>query len=69
MSPRTFTILFPDAEVQYGFTDRIFVVGDHLKRDGVTWIVTSVGESGGNGKHESITVRQDGDSPPSERPL
>jgi hypothetical protein len=68
LSPRTLTIFFPDAGVQYWFTDRIFVVGDHLKRDGMTWIVTSVGESGGGGKHESITVRQDGDSPPSDGP-
>jgi hypothetical protein len=67
MSRRTLAF-FPDAEAQYWFTDRIFVVGDQLQRDGVTWFVTSVGESGGRGKHESITVRQDGDSPPSDGP-
>jgi hypothetical protein len=32
MSPRTLAIFFPDAEVQYWFTDRVFVVGEHLKR-------------------------------------
>jgi hypothetical protein len=58
----------PDAEVQHWSSDRIFVVGDHLKRDGATWIVTSIDEAGGNAKHESITVRRDGDSPPSEGP-
>jgi hypothetical protein len=68
MSPRTLAILFPDAEAQYWFTDRFFVVGDRLQRGGVTRFVTSVGESGGRGKHESITVRQDGDSPPSDGP-
>jgi hypothetical protein len=35
MSPRTLAIFFPDAEVQYWFTDRVFVVGDYLKRDGL----------------------------------
>ena len=68
MSPRTLTIFFPDAGVQYWFTDRIFVVGDHLKRDSVTWIVTSIGDLRGNAKHEAITVRRDGDSRPSTGP-
>ena len=69
MSPRTLTIFLPDAEVQYWFTDRVFVVGEHLKRDGVTWIVTNVSASDGGGKHTSITVCRDGDAPPSERGL
>jgi len=68
MSPRTLTIFFPDAEVQYWFTDRIFVVGDRLKRNSATWIVTSIGDSHRNAKHEAITVRRNGDSPPSEGP-
>jgi hypothetical protein len=68
MSPRTLAIFFPDAEVQYWFTDRVFVVGDYLKRDGLTWIVTSIGEPEEHGKHTSLTVRQDGDSPPGDGP-
>jgi hypothetical protein len=53
---------------QHWFTDRVFVVGGSPKRDGMTWIVTSAGESGLGGLHEFITVRRDGVSAPSDGP-
>ena len=61
--PRTLTILREDGRTEYWFTERVFQVGDKLERDGVTWIVTSVGATDGATKHMSVTVRRDGDSP------
>jgi hypothetical protein len=55
--PRTLSIHFPDGETQFWFTDRLFAPGDKIDRNGVPWIVTSIGESDGNAKHASITVR------------
>jgi hypothetical protein len=59
--PRTLSILFPDRETEYWFTERVFVVGDRLERNGATWVVTSVGATDGKSKHMSVTVRPDGD--------
>jgi hypothetical protein len=61
MSPRTLSILFPDRETEFWFTDRVFAVGDTFKRNGATWIVTSVGERDGKTKHASVTVRELGE--------
>jgi hypothetical protein len=61
--PRSLTILMPNGRTEYWFTERVFDVGDKLERDGVTWIVTSIGETAGATKHMSVTVRRDGDSP------
>jgi hypothetical protein len=54
--PRTLSIIMPNGRTEYWFTDRVFAVGDRLERDGVTWIVRSIG-SVRDGKHLSATVR------------
>ena len=63
MSPRTLAILFPDGQTQFWLTKRVFAIGDKLNRDGKTWIVTSLGNFGRNGKALAITLRLDGDTP------
>jgi hypothetical protein len=64
--PRTLTMFFPDGKTEYWLTAMIFKSGDKLNRNGQTWIVSSVGETDGQIKHMSITLRQDGDSPSSQ---
>lgn len=61
--PRTLTIFFPDGETEYWFTALVFEEGEKLTRNGKIWIVTSIGrpDGDGDGKHMTITVRQDGD--------
>ena len=53
----------PNGQVEYWFTELVFVIGDKIERNGDTWIVTSVGETDGAAKHMTVTVRRDGDSP------
>jgi hypothetical protein len=66
--PRTLTIFFPDGQVEHWLTDSVFIPGDKLGRNGTSWIVTSIaapdGSSDGGGKHETVTVRRNGDTPP-----
>jgi hypothetical protein len=59
--PRTLAILLPNGRTEYWFTDRMFIVDDKFNRNGVTWIVTSVGESDGKTKHATVTVRELGE--------
>ena len=60
--PRTLTILMPDGRTEYWFTERVFAVDEKIERFGATWIVTSIGETDGDSKHTSVTVRRDGNS-------
>jgi hypothetical protein len=57
--PRTLTMFFPDGRTEYWLTALVFEPGDKLKRNGATWIVTSVGspERDGERRHTTITVR------------
>jgi hypothetical protein len=54
--PRTLSIILPNGRTEYWFTDRVFAVGERLERDGVTFMVRSIG-SVRDGKHLSVTVR------------
>jgi hypothetical protein len=55
--PRTLTILLPNGDTEYWFTERVFEAGDTFERAGETWVVTSVGEKrGATDKHVSVTV-------------
>ncbi len=42
LSFRTVLICFPDAGVEYRFTDQTFAAGDKLRHNGNTWVVTEV---------------------------
>jgi hypothetical protein len=57
MSARNMSIYFTDRETEYWFTDRVFEVGEEFERGGKAWVVTSVDDSYGTGKHTSIRVR------------
>jgi hypothetical protein len=59
-------MFFPDGKTEYWLTALVFKLGDTLNRNGETWIVSNVGETDGQIKHMSITLRQDGDSPSSQ---
>ena len=57
--PRTLTIFFPEGRTEYWLTALVFEPGDTLDREGVPWIVTSVGspERDGEGRHTTVTLR------------
>ena len=58
--PRNLTILKPKSQPEFWFTERVFEVGDTYKRDGETWVVTSLaGTDTTTGKHSLMTVRLD----------
>lgn len=62
--PRSLTILMPNGPSEYWFTERVFEIGDKFERAGETWVVTSIGKRDrANGKHVSVTVRRDDESP------
>ena len=63
-TPRTLAMLFPDGETQFWRTDEEFVVGDKLARNGGTWIVTSAGNFGMDGKALAITLQPYDESQP-----
>ena len=48
--PRTSLLLFPNRETEFWLTEQVFAMGDHITRDGQTWIVTSVSNFNSDGK-------------------
>jgi hypothetical protein len=62
--PRTLSLLFPNGDTQFWFTDTLFAVGDKITRDGQRWIVTSLGNFNRDGKALAMTLRLDDDLPP-----
>jgi hypothetical protein len=60
--PRMLSLLFPNGETQFWLTERIFVVGDKITRNGQTWIVTSLGNFNRDGKALAVTLRPDDES-------
>ncbi len=61
--PRTLSLLFPNGETQFWFTEQTFVVGDKITRDGQTWIVTSLGNFNRDEKALAVTLRPDNELP------
>jgi hypothetical protein len=59
MSPRLLSLLFPDGDTQFWFTNEVFAVGDRVIRDGQAWIVTSLGNFNRDGKALAMTLRPD----------
>jgi hypothetical protein len=41
--PRTLSLLYPGGETEFWLTDKLFDVADTIKRNGQTWVVTSLG--------------------------
>ena len=63
-TPRTLAMLFPDGETKFWLTNEEFVVGDRLTHNGATWIVTSIGNLGMDGKALAITLQPHDKSQP-----
>ena len=61
--PRVLSLLFPNGNMDFWVTERLFDVGDKITRDGRTWIVTSVGNFNRDGKALAVTLRPDGEQP------
>jgi hypothetical protein len=57
-------MLFPDGKTKFWLTKEEFVVGDRLTHNGGTWIVTSVGNFGMDGKALAVTLRPYDESQP-----
>ena len=62
--PRTLSLLFPNGETEFWFTEQLFDVGDKITRDGQTWIVTNVGNFNRDGKALAVTLRPDAELQP-----
>ena len=60
--PQVITIVFPDRKSEFWFTDRVFELGDKLRHDGESWLVTQVATADTNGAATKpiVTVRRDG---------
>ena len=55
----TLTILYPDGQREFWWTDRTFAPGDVLRRSGTPWIVVRIDE--GIGRKESTIIVMPGD--------
>jgi hypothetical protein len=54
--------LFPNGEIEFWVTEKLFEVGDKITHNGQTLIVTSLRNFHRDGKALAVTVRLDGDS-------
>jgi hypothetical protein len=59
--PQVITIVFPDRKSEFWFTDRVFELGDKLRHDGESWLVTQVATADTGAETKPVvTVRRDG---------
>jgi hypothetical protein len=58
VTTRMVVVCFPDLEVEYRFTDEVYAIGDTLRHNGDTWIVSSVQEGSRGGGQVMVTCEK-----------